>query len=264
MKEYTSYEIQEISSNFRSVARRLSRTDYSQCDANLKRFIGVLKQEEIISEFISTKNTVNYDIPAIIKARQCPSPFEVSPVQEEEISFSVQLLNYAVDAFDGNFTRLYGTHIYTSYKSTTNDEMRKFIEHIIDPLIDYISEYLRHCYDKAKLREGLDKPTHTPNVNAHNSTIVIGSTVSGDVSNKVSITENEKQDAGELINAIRAVIEEEKPVTKNDIEDLLKQIKEEIDIGKKPAKGLLVALKVLCQAGTIGIPFVTALMEMFA
>jgi len=39
---YTSNEIQDISSEFRNVARRLSRTDYSQCDANLKRFMSVI------------------------------------------------------------------------------------------------------------------------------------------------------------------------------------------------------------------------------
>ena len=49
MKEYTSYEIQDISSAFRNVARRLSRTDYSQCDANLKRFMGILEKEELIA-----------------------------------------------------------------------------------------------------------------------------------------------------------------------------------------------------------------------
>ena len=50
--KYTSQEIQDISSNFRNVARRLSRTDYSQCDANLKRFIKLVDNEPIIKEFI--------------------------------------------------------------------------------------------------------------------------------------------------------------------------------------------------------------------
>lgn len=31
MRDYVSEEIQDISANFRNVARRLSRTDYSQC-----------------------------------------------------------------------------------------------------------------------------------------------------------------------------------------------------------------------------------------
>ena len=88
MKEYSSYEIQDISSNFRNVARRLSRTDYSQCDANLKRFMSLLQSEELIVEFIMQNNTVQYDIPAIIAARDWLDPFEVSPIQNEEISFS--------------------------------------------------------------------------------------------------------------------------------------------------------------------------------
>lgn len=55
MKEYTSYEIQDISSRFRNVARRLSRTDYSQCDANLKRFMSTIQNEELIAGFIEKK-----------------------------------------------------------------------------------------------------------------------------------------------------------------------------------------------------------------
>lgn len=98
-------------------------------------------------------------IPAIIAARDWLDPFEVSPIQNEEISFSVQLLTHAVNNFDGDFTRLYGTRYYTSAKSTVNDEMRKFIEHIIDPLIDHISEYLRHYYEET--------------VRKHNSIIIL-------------------------------------------------------------------------------------------
>ena len=45
---YTSYEIQDISSEYRNIARRLSRTDYSQCDANLKRFMGVIQSDTLI------------------------------------------------------------------------------------------------------------------------------------------------------------------------------------------------------------------------
>ena len=52
MRNYSSEEIQDISANFRNVARRLSRTDYSQCDANLKRFISVIDSQELIRDFI--------------------------------------------------------------------------------------------------------------------------------------------------------------------------------------------------------------------
>lgn len=114
MKDYTSEEIQEISSNFRNVARRLSRTDYSQCDTNLKRFMNVMDDQVIIKDFIDRNNTCKYDIAEIIKARDWISPFEISPVVKEEISLEYQMLKYSVDNFDGDFTRLYGTHFYTS------------------------------------------------------------------------------------------------------------------------------------------------------
>ena len=132
MKKYTSFEIQEISSRFRNVARRLSRTDYSQCDVNLKRFMSFIETEELIAEYIAENNTVEYDIPAIIKARGWYEPFDVSPIDSEEISFSVQLLKYSIDKYDGDFTRTYNTHVYTKTQSSVNDEMRTFIEHIID------------------------------------------------------------------------------------------------------------------------------------
>ena len=264
MIEYNSYEIQDISSDFRSVARRLSRTDYSQCDANLKRFMAVLRDEELIADFIARNNTVKYDIATIIKEREWLDPFEVSPVQNEEISLSVQLLTYAVENFNGDFTRLYGTHSYTSTESTVNDEMRKFIEHIIDPLIDHVSEYLRHCYDESVRKENSMKTAATPTFTAHHSTVVIGSHVGGNVSNQVVITENQKVDANELIAVIVAALDKAEVPNKADIEDVLQQVKEDIEADKKPKRGILTALKVLCQAGNVAIPFVTALIELFA
>ena len=206
MKDYTSYEIQDISSRFRNVARRLSRTDYSQCDANLKRFMSMIQDEELVSEFIDKNNTVTYDIESIIKARKWIDPFEVSPIENEEISLAIQMLQYAVDSFDGDFTKLYGTYVYTSTKSTIEDEMRKFISHIIDPLIDHIADHLRHCYDEAARKEGVGLMSTLPNVNAENSTIVIGSNVGGNVTTEVSITQEQQADANDLIDTIKEAL----------------------------------------------------------
>lgn len=52
MRDYSSEEIQDISANFRNVARRLSRTDYAQCDANLKRFMSVIDSQELVRDYI--------------------------------------------------------------------------------------------------------------------------------------------------------------------------------------------------------------------
>ena len=87
MKIYTSQEIQDISAEFRSVARRLSRTDYSQCDANLKRFMVFLENNELVKKFVSEKNVHKYQINDVIKTRGWLSPFEISHIVDEEISF---------------------------------------------------------------------------------------------------------------------------------------------------------------------------------
>lgn len=262
MKKYTSYEIQDISSTFRGIARRLSRTDYSQCDANLKRFMDYIKTEPLIQDFIETNNVVPYDIEKMIKARYWLDPFEVSPDFKEEISMAVQMLQYAVEHFDGDFTRLYGTHTYTSAKSTVHDEMRKFIEHIIDPLIDHIGEYLHRYYETTIRQEEAMKPASVPTISAQNSTVVVGSTVDGSVSNTVTISEEIKENAEEIIKEIKFALDEEDIANKDDINDLLKQIQDELKENKKPRKGILTALKTLCKGGAIVIPLVTALIQL--
>lgn len=261
---YTSNEIQDISSEFRNVARRLSRTDYSQCDANLKRFMSVIKANKIIKDFIAEKNVHIYDIEAVIRARDRLAPFEVSPDVCEEISFEYQLLTYALDIFDGNFTRLYGTHWYTSHKSTMNDEMQKFIEHIIDPLIDYISEHLRHCYEKAVREEEKANPTTHGGITANYSTVVVGSSVDGNISTKVTVNESTKNDALELITAIKESLQENDVCEKEEITEILKQIEEDLRVNRNPKRGFFSALKALCAGSAPVISLVTALIKLFS
>lgn len=261
---YTSYEIQDISSEYRNVARRLSRTDYSQCDANLKRFMAVINSNPMIKEFISEKNTKEYDIVAIIKARGWLDPFEISPDVNEEISFEYQLLTYALDSYNGDFTRLYGTHYYTSSKSTINDEMHKFIEHIIDPLIDHIGEYLRHCYEKAVRDESKNKNSSSGGITANYSTVVVGSTVDGSISTQVTISENIKSDAVELIASIKDTLNDSSITDKDEIVEILKQIEDDLNANRKPKKGFLSALKALCTESTAVISLVTALIKLLS
>lgn len=262
MKKYTSSEIQDISSKFRNVARRLSRTDYSQCDANLKRFMTVIEQQELISDFISKNNVHHYDVDSIIKARDWLNPFEVSPIIDEEISLEFQLLTYAMEHFNGDFTRLYGTYQYTSTKSTANDEMQKFIEHIIDPLIDYISEYLRQYYEVVVRDEEKEKPNALNGITANYSTVVVANNVDENISNQVTINEDIKKDAVELINAINEAVQESNLEGINDIMEILKQIKEDVNMDKKPKNGFLSALKTLCSGSTAVISLVTALIKL--
>ena len=264
MKKYTSNEIQDISSKFRSIARRLCHTDYSQCDANLKRFMTIICEQELISDFIGKCNVHLYDVAAIIKARGRFDPFEVSSITDEEISFEYQLLTYALDKYDGDFTRLYGTHFYTSSKSNTNDEMKKFIEHIIDPLIDYISQYLHQCYEQAIREEEKEKPITTNGITANYSTVVLANSVDGNISNQITISGDVKNDAVELIYAIKEAIQTSDLESKDDIVEILKQIEEDIHMEKKPRKGFLSALKALSTGSTAVISLVTALIRLLS
>ena len=237
-----------ISANFRNVARRLSRTDYSQCDANLKRFMNVIDNQELIKDFIDSHNTCKYDIKKLIKERNWISPFKISPVMQEEISLE--------------FTRLYGTHFYTSSKSTTNDEMRKFIEHVIDPLIDYISEYLRICYDKKVCEEEKNRPDISNGIMANYSTVVVANSIEGAISNNITINEDVKNDAMDLINSIKEVVSTDSSDSESDILEVLKQIELDIKTNNKPKKGFLVALKSICGGSAAVITLINSLMKL--
>lgn len=262
MRDYVSEEIQDISANFRNVARRLSRTDYSQCDANLKRFMNVIDNQELIKDFIDSHNTCKYDIKKLIKERDWISPFKISPVMQEEISLKYQMLKYSIENFDGDFTRLYGTHFYTSSKSTTNDEMRKFIEHVIDPLIDYISEYLRICYDKKVCEEEKNRPDISNGIMANYSTVVVANSIEGAISNNITINEDVKNDAMDLINSIKEVVSTDSSDSESDILEVLKQIELDIKANNKPKKGFLVALKSICGGSAAVITLINSLMKL--
>ncbi len=261
---YTSCEIQDISSEFRNVARRLSRTDYSQCDANLKRFMNTIESKSLIMEFITKNNTKEYDIASIIESREWLSPFEISADACEEISFEYQLLKYSLENYEGNFTRLYNEYWYTSANSTIDDEMHKFIEHIIDPLIDYIGEYLRTCYNKAIREEANSNSSLTGNINANYSTIVVNSDVHGNITTQNNISNETQKGAIELITTIKSVIEKEGLDNKDDILEIVKQIEDDLKELKKPKKGILLALKNLCSGAVAIAPLITELIKLFS
>lgn len=265
MRKYTSEEIQEISLDYRDLAKRLLRTDYSQCDSNLIRFMNFIESNELISEFIKEKNTKEYDIETIIKTRENWEPFEISPIKNEEISFEYQLLKYACVNFEGNFTKLYGLIGYISTKGSYNDHLRNFSDHIIDPFVDYINKFLTKCYNQAMKEEGKNNPSAPvgSTITATNSTVLYGSHVSGDVSNVVIITNVEQQKALESIEKIESYLDEINKENKEDFIDLLNEIKEDIKNHKKPKKSLLTALKTLA-TGTVSIaPLITELLKIF-
>lgn len=142
--------------------------------------------------------------------------------------------------------------------------MSKFIEHIIDPLIDYIGEYLRHCYEKTVRAESKDTHTTSGSIRANYSTVVVGSNIDGSISTQVAINESKKNDAVELITAIKEALSESSIAEKDDILEVLKQIEDDLNENKKPKKGFLSALKALCAGSTSIISLATALKKLLS
>lgn len=228
-----------------------------------EKIYGCYSINSLISDFLTEKNTTTYDIEKIIKSRGWLDPFVISADACEEISLEYQLLLYAIENFDGDFTLLYGGYNYTSAKSTINDEMQKFIEHIIDPFIDHISEHLRRCYEKAVREESKNMPIQTGGITANYSTVVVGSNVDGAISTHNVIDSETEKDAIELISGIKETLNNEALDDKNDILEILQQIEEDIHAKQAPKKGFLSALKSLCSGSAAVVSLVAALIKLF-
>ena len=181
---------------------------------------------------------------------------------QEEISLEYQMLKYSIENFDGDFTRLYGTRFYTSGKSTTNDEMRRFKEHVIDQMIDYIREYLRICYDKKVRLEEKNRPDISNGITANYSTVVVTNSIEGTISNNITINEDVKNDAMDLINSIKEIVSTDSSDAAGDILEVLKLIESDIKANNKPKKGFLVALKSICGGSTTVITLINSLMKL--
>ena len=150
------------------------------------------------------------------------------------------------------FTRLYGTHFYVKSKSTSNDEMRTFIEHIIDPLIDYIAEHIRKAYERAHQIELQSKTEFPSALTATNSTIVLNSNVGGNVATTVTLQSEARESAQEIIKEMAEILASQSINNADDILEILEEINNSLKENLKPKKGFLTALKSLC-SGTAAI-----------
>lgn len=108
-------------------------------------------------------------------------------------------------------------------------------EVIIAPLIDYISEYLRNCYESQVKIE--DKSNPMPmGITANYSTVVVANKVEGDVSNVVTINEQINREALDIVDSIKETLIQNKMENEADIMDILKLIEGDIQVNNKPKK----------------------------
>lgn len=259
MSTLTSNEIQEISSEFRQVACRLSKTDCHQCDANLLRFLAFIEKTPLIIDFINENNKTKFDIGKICNERDWLDPFSISPDKSEEIAFEYQMLIHAKTEYKGDFTSLYGTFYYTCADTTAENEIRTFIKHIIDPFIDHISEYLQSCYRKALRLEDVNQKSALPYLRVDNSTVLVGSTMQGTINNNMAINSQNNSEIATIIKQIRDLLNESGDEKKDEVLEVLEVIENSVTKSEKPKKGFLTTLQTLAQLIPSIIPLVSLL-----
>lgn len=261
MKNYTAREIEEISKDYRSISRRLSYTDYEHCASNLRRFMKFIDENELIKEFIVKYNTCRYDIKKIVNERHDFFSFKTSDDKNEEISMAYQMLQYAIENLEGDYSILYGRGFYSGGK-TFNDQIRKFNEDIVDPLIEYIKQYLEEVYRNKLEQERGNNVLGTGNFTFNNSNFVVNNgNVDGNLSANVTVMNDDIQkEIEELLESIKEEVISKDLDTKEEVFELISEIDENIKSNQKPKKSILTALKTLCEGA---IPLATKLLEIF-
>jgi len=142
--------------------------------------------------------------------------------------------------------------------------MKELMKRLLDPLLDYFCECLRKRYEKTMKKANEASPITGTNITATNSTVVISSTVSGSVISEVQVSQAVKTHAQQFIASIKKMLDNTDISQNEEINEILDQLETEIAQNKKPQKGLLTALRVLCSDTTYVIPLVSALIELFS
>ena len=176
------------------------------------------------------------------------------------------MFQYSIDKFHGNHTCLYRRSYYIGGSNSFDAQLKKFNEHIVYLLIEYIELYLENiCADMLK-QEQNDKLLEEQYIiiqNTNNSTIVMNSKVSRNVIINVKINDDVKIEVEELLKYIKSGVISINLDTKEEVFELISEIDENIKSNQNPKKSILTALKELCRGAITVIPLVTKLLEIF-
>ncbi|WP_062310437.1 hypothetical protein [Alicyclobacillus sendaiensis] len=134
----TDGELQRMSLHFRQIASRLLRTDFREGMDNLRRFIDYIDSEPLIADFIRSHNVETHDIEGAIASRSNHDLFQIPTTTDGEISFTYQLLKYALEHYKEYYQLCFG------YASSTKvqDHVREFNRLVVQPFVNHINDYL--------------------------------------------------------------------------------------------------------------------------
>lgn len=273
--EVSKKELKKLSRVFRVVSSRLLQTSVEQGMSNLKRFMRLIQENPIISDFIQKHQTHQYDIPTIwnrsvqweIGSYSIPDESD-----EEEISFTFQLLNYALGEADPDDTRSYLWLAQGYSGKTFKQKIDNFNKEVVLPLVNYIESYLVSLQIEAgeddngkvsitvygNLEGGIMSQNqgdiHISNVADSNINAISGELsgiINNNITNLKSSNDAEIAKLGDLLEQLRVIIESEPNLLPDDKEIALEQVAVLADAGQqpkdekklKPVKTAIAALK---------------------
>jgi hypothetical protein len=220
-------ELRKISSDFRMYANRLMQTTPEAGMNNLKRFLNFIDNNLVISDFLRNNQRTS-DLQPICFDSLKPEDKVPDESQEDEISFTHQLLQYGLQKFynnDNGYLQLaFVTGDYlgcNKYK----DVIDKFNHSIVKPFIYYIENYLTDLQtdlgggEDAKLifhvygnnyGDNLGAIMNEMKINQSNSSIGVGVNHGEINAEKLAgtINEAEKQNLAEATAEIRQLLDQ--------------------------------------------------------
>jgi hypothetical protein len=219
-------EYKKLSLHFRNVASRYLNSSIEDAVDNLERFLIFIEDCPTINYFILANNQVTYDIEEVLSNRGYNDPIKLPIRKSEEIAFIFQLINY----ISINKVSYHG--LVSGYGRNFNDMCDNFHNQTVKPLVDHIVSYL----EELAIDMGLDRKSGTQfnirdfkgqinhaeglaSISAnqtYNETKVeelkdIAQKFAQALIDDKSITDTDKEDTIELVEAAVQEVESEKP-----------------------------------------------------
>lgn len=135
-------EFKKIDLRFRRYSSLLLQSKEEDFEYNVRRFVELIEDCELIKEFIQKYNIIEFNIKNIVnqKARSYEmSVYEINNDKESIISFAYQLLKFIIESEDVHQRDIY---MYYMHKKYYVDMLSAFNGHITKKLIDEILIYL--------------------------------------------------------------------------------------------------------------------------
>ena len=138
--------LKKISRDFRTISSRLLRSEYSEADDNLRRFLEFVERSPVILGFITPRveNLAEYDIEVKQDSR---GRFKLPTDPDDEIAAVWSLLKQIDADVEHQFYQYASTH---SRSGKLNDSVADFNGGIVRPFINRVISYLAEKSDEAE------------------------------------------------------------------------------------------------------------------